>query len=380
MLTLSNDTNRAQSSEVDVLTTLRLALIDKIGPATAKKLISYLGGAEAVLKASKKEVCAIDGIGEIHYRQLHEKNMTALAEETLIDCHKRNIRVVSYLDAEYPDRLRHCMDSPIVLFFQGDTSALKIPRAVSIVGTRSSTRYGEEFTDALVKKLVARDVLICSGLAFGIDVTAHKAAVKYSGSTIGVVAHGLDMISPAGHKNIAERMKQKGGVLSEHRPGIKVEKGHFPMRNRIVAGISDALIVIESDRRGGSLITAQMANDYNRDVFALPGRFDDQYSRGCNALIQRNQAHILNDIDEFLTMMSWDDEKASQERQIPLFVELNGKEKLIYELLGRQPKTMDAISMEAQLPTSQVSATLLKLEFQGLVRTLPGKQYVSIMA
>jgi DNA processing protein len=363
---------------MDVLTTLRLALIDKIGPATAKKLISYLGGAEAVLKASKKEVCAIEGIGEIHYRQLHEKDMTQLAEETLLDCQKRNIRIVSYLNAEYPDKLKHCMDSPIILYYQGDTRALKMPRAVSIVGTRSSTRYGEEFTDSLVKKLVSRDVLICSGLAFGIDVAAHKAAVKYKGSTIGIVAHGLQMISPAGHKNVAERMKERGGVLSEHRPGIKVEKGHFPMRNRIVAGISDALIVIESDKRGGSLITAQMANDYNRDVFALPGRFDDQYSRGCNALVQRNQAHILNDIDEFLTMMSWDDEESTNERQIPLFIELDGKEKLIYELLGREPKTMDSISLEANMPTSQVSATLLKLEFQGLVRTLPGKQYVSL--
>lgn len=378
MLTLSNDTNRVTSTETEVLATLRLALIEKIGPTIGKKLVSYLGGPDAALRASKKEVCSIDCIGLVHYNLMHERNTGNLAEEVLVDCQKRGIRILSYVEEDYPARLKHCMDSPMILYYDGDIAALRMQRAVSIVGTRNSTRYGEEFTELLVKKLIDRDVLVSSGLAFGIDVCAHKAVLKNAGVTVGIVAHGLDMISPTGHKNIAERMKEKGGILSEHRPGIKVEKGHYPMRNRIIAGISDALIVVESDRRGGSLITAQMANDYNRDVFALPGRSNDQYSRGCNALIQRNQAHILNDIDEFLTMMSWQEEEPSKERQIPLFVELQGKEKQIYALLGREPKTMDAISLEAQMPTSQVSATLLKLEFQGLVRTLPGKQFVAL--
>jgi DNA processing protein len=314
-------------------------------------------------------------VGEVHYSLVKNSSTQALAEEVYEASKKKGVDIIPYTTKDYPHRLKNCIDSPMVVYFDGDKESLKKTRVVSIVGTRNATRYGVEFTEQFVKRLLERDVLVVSGLAYGIDAAAHRATLKFNGSTVGVVAHGLDRVSPTQHKSLAEKMKVKGGLLSEHRLGVKIEKGFFPMRNRLVAGMADATIVMESDIRGGSLITAYLANDYSRDVFALPGRVGDQFSRGCNMLIQKNVAHILNDVDEFFRMMGWEEERAPLEQQIPLFVELEGREKQVFSILDREPKTVDKISMEAELPMSQVSSTLLALEFKGLVKALPGKQY-----
>ncbi len=364
------------TTDSDLLNLLRLSLINRIGPAVGKKLVSYLGGAQKVFKASKSDFIAIDGVGEMHYSLIQKSNTQRMAEEVLEENEKNSIKSIPYTCSTYPHRLKNCIDAPMVLFYDGQSEVLNKGRMLSIVGTRSATRYGKGFTEDFVEQLVARDVTVVSGLAYGIDACAHRTAMNHGGETIGVVAHGLDRISPSPHKGLSEKMKEKGGILSEHSLGVKVEKGFFPMRNRIVAGMSDAVVVVESDIKGGSLITARMANDYNRDVFALPGRIEDQFSRGCNALIQKNSAHILNDVDEFMRMMSWDEKEKNVQRQIPMFVDLEGAAKDIFEILDREPKTVDLITIESKLPMSEVSSTLLSLEFKGLVRCLPGKQYL----
>lgn len=374
-LSLNNDTNRGTMKDKDLIQLLRLSLIDRIGPAIGKKLLAYLGGAEGVFKASKQDFTQIDGVGEVHYALVKASKTEGLAQEVLEQNEKHGIQTLAYSSADYPHRLKNCMDAPMILYYSGQEEQVNRTRVVSIVGTRSASPYGIEFTEDFVEKLVERDVLVTSGLAFGIDACAHRSALKYGGQTVGVVAHGLDRVSPSLHKALAEKMKRQGGILSEHRTGIKVEKGFFPMRNRLVAGMCDAVVVVESDLKGGSLITARMANDYNRDVFALPGRIHDRASRGCNALIQKNSAHILNDVEEFMRMMSWEEKEKNVEVQMPLFVDLEGTEKQIFELLDREPKTVDKISVESERPMSEVSATLLALEFKGLVRCLPGKQY-----
>jgi DNA processing protein len=299
------------------------------------------------------------------------------AEEEHAFIEKYKIQPLFINDRHYPQRLLNCYDSPTLLYYRGDAN-LNTARTVAIIGSRSHTDYGKTFTDKLIKELSAENILIISGLAFGIDTIAHKASLKNNLSTVGILAHGLDILYPPENAKLAKQMVSgNGGILTEFMSGTKPDRHNFPTRNRIVAGMADATIVIETDIKGGSMITAELANNYNRDVFALPGKTTDIKSRGCNHLIKNNRAALLTSAQDVLEMMGWLPQPEKKKKvQRSLFVELSVQEKIIVDLLNTaEQMPIDELYAKSQLSTSSVAAVLLSLEMQGLVIGLPGKVY-----
>ena len=280
-------------------------------------------------------------------------------------------------DSSYPKRLLNCFDPPTLLFYRGDAN-LNESRTVSIIGTRSFSEYGKQLTDQLVSSLKGKNILVLSGLAFGIDALAHRNCIKNNIDTVGVLAHGLDTIYPSQHSSLAKEMiKSGGGVLTEFPSNTKPDRHNFPSRNRIVAGMSDATIVIESGVKGGSMVTAELANGYNKDVFAFPGRIYDSKSGGCNLLIKNNKAVLLTEPGDLLQLMGWNEEslpKRKQQRE--LFLSLSSEEQKIVELLAeKELAEIDELNQLAGLSVATVAAALLNLELQNIVGSLPGKRY-----
>lgn len=355
---------------------MALSEVKNVGPVNAKKLIAYCGSAEEVFKQKKSSLEKIPGIGEFTAKSLLKYTDFDRVENEFDFIKKNHISAITFLDKRYPQRLKNCEDGPIVIYTKGDMN-LNSSRVVSIVGTRQPTEYGKEFTEKLIQALKEIDVVVLSGLAYGIDVTTHRACVKNNISTIGVVAHGLDRIYPSVHTSLAEKMQKKGGILTEYMSNTNPDRENFPSRNRIVAGMADATIVIETSLKGGSMITANLANDYNRDVFALPGRITDEYSVGCNRLIRSNRAALIETPEDFIVAMGWQpSENKKKEVQAELFIELNETEKGVIDLLKLKGNAaIDILSIEAKIPMSHLSSTLLALEFKGAVRSLPGKIY-----
>jgi DNA processing protein len=363
--------------EANLLQYIRLTLLDKVGPVNARKLVAYCGGIEAVFHQDKNSLMKVPGIGENLAAHILAQDTLARAEEEMEFMEKEGIRGISYLDPEYPRRLQHCDDAPVILFIKGNVT-LNTEKMISIVGTRKATEYGKHYIADFLKALKGHDPTIVSGLAYGVDICAHRESLNNGLPTIGVMAHGLDRIYPGGHRKTAHRMMEEGGLISEFVSGTAPDRERFPMRNRIVAGMSDATIVIESAARGGSMITAYLANGYNRDVFALPGRVGDEFSEGCNQLIRKDVAHLLDDIAEFERMMGWQHVKEKNSVQAKLFVDLTEEQSLLLGFLKEDPISIDVLTAESSLPMSKVSPLLLELEFKGLVRTLPGKRYMLI--
>jgi DNA processing protein len=282
-----------------------------------------------------------------------------------------------YTDKDYPARLKNCDDAPVLIFFKGKCE-LNNFRMISIVGTRNATDYGKQITEQLVNDFAKYNVSIVSGLAYGIDITAHKAAIKNGLSTVAVLAHGLDRIYPAIHKPIAEKMLHNGGLLTEFISETNPDRENFPSRNRIVAGMTDAVIVIESSIKGGALITAELANGYNRDVFAIPGKVGDEYSQGCNEFIRLNKAALIESADQVAEMMQWqlETEKKNEPKQLKIFHELKPEEKILVNVLQEKGRLdIDALTQHSNMPMSKVSSTLLNLEFAGVLKALPGKMF-----
>ena len=282
-------------------------------------------------------------------------------------------------DTEYAQRLLNCYDSPVLLYYQGEAD-LNASRIIAIVGTRKNSDYGKRLTENIVEELATQNVLIISGLAFGVDALAHKNALKHDIPTVGVLAHGLDKIYPPEHVGLSnDILDQRRELFTEYRSKLKPDKHNFPMRNRIVAGMSDAVIVVETGCKGGSMITAELANNYNRDVFAFPGRTTDCKSAGCNALIRNNRAMLLNNAPELLEMMNWNDPPAKntgRKLQRQLFVELSEAEKTIVSILQQKDKVhIDELNQKSGLASSTVAASILNLELQNLILSLPGKLY-----
>jgi DNA processing protein len=364
-----------RQNEDRLLHRLALHLLPGIGPVITRNLISYCGGEEEVFKRKKSALEKIPGIGSDRASLISKHHSFKRAEEELLFIQKNNITPLFYLDKEYPARLKNCYDSPVMMFYKGSAS-LNPQRIVSIVGTRNITEYGRDILEKLIEDLFPYGVTIISGLAYGVDIHAHKVSLKMEMPTIGVTAHGLDRIYPSLHKSIADRMINHGGILTEYASGTIPDRENFPARNRIVAGMSDAVIVIESAERGGALITADLANDYNRDVFAFPGRINDRFSIGCNELIRQNKAMLTMSAKHIAEMMNWDQQNINAKSQMELFVELNAEEKILVDILkscGQTP--IDVISIESGMPVSKVSTILLKLEFAGILKTMPGKVY-----
>lgn len=361
----------------ELLYQLALTLVPNIGDVQAKILVNHFGDAYSIFKAKRSELEKMEGIGEVRARSIKEFNDFHLAEEEIKFIEKYRIRTLFLTDAGYPKRLLNCYDSPTLLFYKG-TADLNASKIIAIVGTRSNTDYGKQFTEKLIKDLSDQDIVIVSGLAHGIDALAHKAALKNGLPTVGVVGHGLDKMYPAENSSLAKDMvKEGGGILSEFFSGTKPDKHNFPLRNRIVAGLSDATIVVETNIKGGSMITAKLADAYNRDVFAVPGRTSDKASSGCNHLIKYNKAILLTDADELLDVLGWRERKKQKvKQQKELFIELSAEEKLIVQLLQEKEMVhIDEINLQSGLSSSTAAAAILNLELQNIITSLPGKMY-----
>ena len=355
---------------------IALTQIPFVGSVVAKYLVSYCGGVEAIFKEKKKNLLKIPSVGERIINSIVSYNDFERVEQEIDFINRNNIDVLFYTDKNYPARLSHCTDSPVLLFKKGNVN-LNQQKILSIVGTRNATEYGKIVCDRFIEELYALDILIVSGLAYGVDITAHKAAIKNNLSTVGVVAHGLDRIYPPLHKSTADKMIKNGAVISEYISGVKPDRENFPMRNRIIAGMADAVLVVEAARTGGALITAEIANSYNRDVFAVPGKVNDLYSQGCNQFIKTNKAVLAENAADIIYYLNWQPEKTNKSPvQKQLFVDLSGEEKLLVDLLQEKGTMMiDDICASCKMPVSKVSVTLLNLEFSGLVKSLPGKSY-----
>lgn len=363
-------------TDTHLLHALALQHVPYIGDITAKKLINHCGSVEAVFKEKKQHLLKIDGIGTHVIRDLYNKNHFKAAEAEMTFIAKNAIRCMYFLDADYPERLKHCIDSPILLFQVGNIN-LKNKRIISIVGTRKITSSGVDFCNKLVEELAAFNPVIVSGFAYGTDITAQKAALKHGLQTIGCLAHGLNQIYPKTHKKYMVEVEKNGGFLTDFWSSDSFDRNNFLKRNRVIAGISQATIVIESAEKGGSLVTADIANSYNRDVFAVPGRTTDTQSVGCNNLIKFQKAHLLSNPLDIPYMLNWDletKEKPSIQKQ--LFVALEPDEQTIYKYLQTKSKeTLDTIALDCQLPTYKVASLLLNMELKGMLRPLPGKLF-----
>ena len=361
----------------DLLYQIALTLIPNIGPVQAKILLQHCN-AEEIFHAKKSFLEKIEGIGPVRAASIAAFKDFTQAEEEIKFIEKYKIKPLFVTDSDYPKRLLNCYDSPTLLFYKGEAD-LNASKIVAIIGSRSHTDYGKLATEKIIKDLVNQNVLVVSGLAYGIDSIAHKAAVKNDLSTVGVLAHGLDQIYPAEHAGLAKDMiKHNGGLLTEFRSNSKPDKHNFPTRNRIVAGMSDATIVIETGIKGGSMITAELANSYNKEVFALPGKITDSKSTGCNYLIKNNKAMLLTDAEELIQVMNWQENKKKPfaARQKQLFIELTTDEKIVVTILQEKEKVhIDEINSKSGLNSSAVAAGILSLELQNVILSLPGKLY-----
>jgi DNA processing protein len=355
-----------------------IGLIPKIGPVLTRRLIAYCGSAEGVFRESRSHLSKIPGIGETLVEYIfHYKNLD-VADQEIEFISQHNIRAVFYLDEDYPERLRQCEDAPVVFYMKGDTD-LNRKKIISIVGTRNPTDYGRNVTRELVENLSVTypETLIVSGMAYGIDICAHKAALKHKLDTVGVLGHGLSLIYPAAHRDTARQMVEQGALITEFRHDETPEAPNFVKRNRIIAGLSDATIVVESGEKGGALITADIAGSYNRDVFAFPGKVNDKYSTGCNRLIKTNRAALIESMADLEYIMGWQQSgKNASAVQKNLFIELSPEETQMVEFLRRENQmTIDQLAIYCNMQVSKTSGMLLNLEFKGIVKCLPGKVY-----
>ena len=354
-----------------------LTLIRGIGDVNGKKLVAYCGSPEAIFKESTSALLKIPGIGKSTVNSIKSQKVLDHAESEIEFINKFKITPLFYTDPDYPARLLNCEDNPLMLYYKGNAD-VNSQRVIAIVGTRRATNYGKSRCEEIIDDLKNRNVLVVSGLAYGIDSCAHRSSLELGMNTIGVLGHGLDRIYPAYNRKLAEKMIDQGGLLTEFTSNTKPDRENFPKRNRIVAGMADAVLVVESDRKGGALITAEIGNSYNRDVFAVPGRIGDDYSRGCHFLIKTNRADLIESGNDIAYMMGWEDVIVKKKSQKELFVNLSDEEKLIMKtILENEELAIDQITIKTKLNTSKVAASLLNLEFEGLVKSLPGKLYTA---
>ncbi|MGC4036961.1 MAG: DNA-processing protein DprA [Chitinophagaceae bacterium] len=360
-------------SSDNLLYKIALTLIPNIGPVQAKLLLQHFE-AEEIFKAKKSSLEKL--VGPANAGNIEAFNDYSTAEEEISFIEKFKISPLFINDEKYPRRLLNCYDSPTLLYYRGEAD-LNVSKIIALVGTRSNTDYGKQITENLINDLSALNVLIVSGLAHGIDGIAHKAALRNNLPTVGVIAHGLDQVYPNQHAGLAKDMvKNGGGLLTEFRSKTMPDKYNFPTRNRIVAGMSDATIVVESGIKGGSIITADLANGYNKDVFAFPGKTTDAKSAGCNFLIRSNKAILLTKAQDLVELMGWEEQRSKKKRQTELFIELSEEEKVIINILKEKDSVhIDELNFRSNLSSSSVASAILNLELQNVVNSLPGKLY-----
>ncbi len=356
---------------------IALSMLPGIGGILARNLVAYVGSVEEIFTTSLQCLQKIPGIGEYNARRIKNAEVLQKADEEIEFIQKNNIKASFYTETDFPRRLKTCIDAPVLIYTKGNVK-LDEQRVISIVGTRNATDYGKAVVDELLKSFADRayDILVVSGLAYGIDISAHRSSLKYNIPTVGVVAHGLDRLYPALHKETASKMLETGGIVSDFPSDTKIDPQNFVKRNRIIAGLADATIVVESAVKGGALITADIASSYNRDVFAFPGRAGDSYSKGCNQLIKNSGASLIEGIDDLEFFMGWEKKKKQEAVQSSLFIELQPDEQKIVDLLKKEGELfIDQIAAEVELPVSRISTILINLEFKNVLIALPGKMY-----
>lgn len=359
----------------DLLYQIALTLVPNVGPVPAKILTEKFGNAESIFKASKKELESLEGIGSVKATSIKAFDDFSRAEDEIAFIEKYNIETLFLSDQKYPKRLLNCYDSPTLLYYRGNAD-LNVSKIISVIGTRNHTDYGRQITEQLIDELQSLQILIVSGLAYGIDAIAHKAAIQNNLPTVGVLAHGLDTIYPPQHSGLAKQMLLNGGLLTELRKETTPDRHNFPKRNRVVAGMADATIVIETAVKGGSMITAELANGYNRDVFAYPGKVTDTKSAGCNHLIKNNKAILLEDSTQLIETLGWSARKTKRREQKELFISLTNEEQILVDILKEKETVhIDEIYLKSGLTSSTVAASMLNLEFQNVLVSLPGKMY-----
>ena len=365
--------------EKELLHTLALLKVEGVGDIVAKKLINHCGSAENVFQTKAQHLQSIDGIGDVLIKNLKNKTVFEKAEKELHYIQTEKSAVLYYQDANYPDKLKHCIDGPVLLFASGNMN-FENRKMISIVGTRQITSYGTDFCKKLIEDLAVFNPIIVSGFAYGVDIVAHQAAMENNLQTIGVMAHGLNQIYPKIHKKYVAKMEDNGGFLTEFWSNSNPDKENFVRRNRIVAGMSEVTIVIESAEKGGSLITAMIANDYNRDVFAVPGRISDKFSQGCNNLIKTQRANLMTSAADLVYILNWELEtKTTKPVQKQLFVSLDENEQKIYDyLLQNGKQILDIVALACDFPIFKISSILLNMELKGVIRPLPGKLFEAI--
>jgi DNA processing protein len=354
-------------------------MIPGIGDVLGKKLITYCGDPQSIFREPKKMLRKIPRISEKLICAIQNKDILSRAEKEVHFIEKYRIKTFYFQDKDYPSRLKNCLDSPIMLYFKGNAE-MNPDKAVGIVGTRNATEYGKEICHELILRLADHRVLIVSGLAYGIDSYAHRTAIEAGLPTVGVLGHGLDRIYPYQNKGLAEKMICQGGLITDFISETRPDRENFPRRNRIIAGFCDAIVVVEAAKKGGALITADIANSYNRDVFAVPGKIGDIYSEGTNHLIKTNKAALIQSGEDILYMMGWETQRSiTTVCQKKLFIEMTPEEEIIVNILNETGETgIDDLIFKSRLSISKCSAALLNLEFEGIVKSLPGKIYALV--
>lgn len=363
------------------LHSIALTLVPGVGSILIRQLISYCGSPEEVFRSPLARLTKVPGVGEVTARAILRSNALTEAEQISKRLDTLNARTLVYTDKAYPARLKALYDAPALLYVQG-TGDLNAGRTISLVGTRQATDYGRRITAEIVEAMVPYGATIISGLAYGIDIAAHRASLSHGLPTLGVMASGLDIIYPNAHQKTAREMLVLGGLITESPPGTKPDAHLFPARNRIIAGLSDAIVVVEAAAKGGALITAEYANNYHRDVFAVPGQLTQLFSAGCNKLIRENKAQIYTGPQDLIETLNWDQPAASVTQKNtapPLPVDITEEESQIVALLRQAADLhIDDLSWQTQIPMGRLASLLLNLEFRGFVRSLPGKKYAVV--
>lgn len=361
------------------LSLLALHFIDGIGDYLIKQVISYTGSAEKAFKTPKGKLMQIPGVGEVTAEAILNGKPFQEAEKELRRAEKESVELVFYMDKKYPSRLKSIPDAPSILYIKGNID-FENPKSVAIVGTRQATPYGKAQVEKIIQELAPHQPLIVSGLAYGIDIHAHKQAVKHNLPTIGIMGSGMDRIYPAAHRDTARKMFDLGGLVTENCFGTKPDAHNFPQRNRIIAGLCDALLVMEAAEKGGALITAEIANTYNKDVFACPGSIGETFSAGCNNLIKSNKAHLLTSVKDIEYIMGWDAAKPPKKKASATLEGYEPDEQTVLKVMidKKANVLIDELSWKANLPVSQLASVLLGLEFKGIVKSMPGKQYALV--
>jgi DNA processing protein len=365
---------KKKNLEQERLSMLALHFVPGIGNYLFRQLISYCGGAEQVFKTPKGKLLKIPGIGSVTAESIRTGDTFNQAAKEFRRAEKDHSEIVFFTDKDYPSRLKVLDDSPAVLYLKGSIN-LNHPRTVGIVGTRQATPYGKEIVEKTVAELVPHQALIISGLAYGIDIHAHKQAVKHKLPTIGVMGSGIDIIYPAPHRDTAIKMLDNGGLVTENHFGTSPDAHNFPARNRIIAGLCDALIIVEAAEKGGALITAEIANSYNKDVFAVPGNIGLAFSRGCNKLIKINKAHLFTSVRDMEYIMNWS--SSPTPAPAPDLSKFPADERKVVEVLMRRksPVMIDELSYQTGVPLNLLASVLLTLEFGGVIVSMPGQQF-----